>query len=92
MDILISAVLALVALCIAVYAQRKIPAFTKSGKRILLTRTILVVTGIAFGFATSFYTTQAAQKIIIFVAAFGMVHVPEAVILFVKSRRGEAKS
>lgn len=92
MDLLISAILAFATLFFVAYVQRKIPAFTDSRKKILFTRTLLVVVGIAFGLAVSFYMTQAAQKIISFIAAFGMVHMPAAVILLVKTRRGEGRS
>lgn len=92
MDLLISAILAFATLFFAAYVHRQIPAFTNSRKKILFTRTLLVIVGIAFGAAVSFYTTQAAQKIISFIAAFGMVHMPAAIILMIKSRRGEGRS
>jgi uncharacterized protein YacL len=92
MDVLIGVALVIAALAAVAYTRRKIPAFTDSQRKASLTQMILAVVGIAFGITASFYVTQTLQKIIFFIAAFGIVHVPAAIILLIKEKRGEGRS
>jgi hypothetical protein len=52
---------------------------------------VLIVTGIAFGvtMAILYGFRFGIWPPLTFVAAFGLVHVPAAFILFIKRRRGE---
>ena len=75
------------------YAQFQIPRFTAVRSAALLTRTILIVVGTAFGtFAAMTYTTDPVQATLVFLIGFGAVHFPAAVILFIKRERGSGKS
>lgn len=55
----------------------------------LVTHTVLILIGIAFGYVMAFQYTQSAgfQKLLIFLSSFGVVHVPAAFILFIKNVR-----
>jgi hypothetical protein len=92
MDILISAIVVIATLLAVAYTRWKIPVFTDSKRKVFLIQTILIAVGVAFGIVVSLSTTQTMQKIILFIAAFGMVHVPAAIILLVKEKRGEGRS
>ena len=83
---------AMAGIAIAVYAHIKIPTFTDSAGKILFTRAALLAVGTAFGMVTSSYVTGTPQTLTSFFTSFGMVHVPAAVILFIKARRGETRS
>lgn len=92
MEILIQAVLALLLLIAAVYVHRQIPVFTKGRNRIVVARTILVAVGIAFGLTAAAYVAGYMPKLLTFLIGFGLVHVPAAIVLFIKGKRGEGKS
>jgi hypothetical protein len=83
------------ALCLgaAVYAQYRIPRHTAGAGRIALARGILLVTGLVLGsvFAAS-YADDHAGALLAFLVGFGAVHIPAAIILFVKSQGGAGKS
>lgn len=83
---------ALVCIAVAAYAQLKIPAFTDSVGKTVFIRLLLIIVGAAFGIVSSLYVTGTPQKLFSFFTSFGMVHMPAAVILFVKERRGETRS
>jgi hypothetical protein len=54
---------------------------------------MLLGVGLAFGYAMANYYYSGARPLeatLIFHAAFGLVHVPAAIILFIKRRRMEA--
>jgi hypothetical protein len=92
MDIFIGAILAITTLIAAAYAHKRIPAFTNTRRKVIFTRLVLVLIGAAFGAVSSLYVAGTLQQLLTFLAAFGMVHVPAAVILLVKSKRGEHRS
>lgn len=92
MDIFIGLIVAIATLIAAAYVHRRIPAFTNSRNKVIFTRLILIVVGTAFGAVSSQYVTGTLQQLLIFIGAFGMVHVPAAVILMVKAKRGERRS
>jgi hypothetical protein len=77
----------------AVYAQYRIPRHTAGAGKIALARGILLVTGLALGsvFAAS-YADDHVLALLAFLVGFGAVHIPAAVILFVKSEGGAGKS
>jgi hypothetical protein len=75
------------------YAHFRIPFHSDSAQKILLTRAVLALVGILFGYVmAASVQTDPTGDLLIFLAGFGAVHVPSAVILFVKRRRGEGKS
>jgi hypothetical protein len=78
-------------LCAAGYAQYRIPRFTAPG-RVMLTRAILISTGIAFGIAAIIYSGDSLPAPLVFLSAFGLVHVPAAFILLLKRLHGEGRT
>lgn len=92
MDILLIVATAIV-LTAAGYAQHQVSRYTKGAGRILLIRSILIITGIAFGAVMAkFYFAETVPALLVFLGGFGLVHVPAAVILFIKRERGETKT
>lgn len=55
----------------------------------LITHGALLLIGLGFGYVMAFQYTAAAglQKLLIFLSAFGVVHIPTAAILFLKKIR-----
>lgn len=92
MEILMQAIFALLLLTAAGYVHRQIPAYTKGRSRIIVARTILVAVGIAFGLTAAVYVAGYMPKLLTFLIGFGVVHVPAAIVLFIKGKRGEGKS
>lgn len=87
------ALLALVLLTAAVYAQYRIPFHTAGAARSAFTRGVLIAIGIAFGYVGA--TGSGAEgrlALLLFLVGFGLVHAPAAIILFVKRSRGAGKS
>jgi hypothetical protein len=80
-------------LAAAGYAQYRIPRHTTGGTKIALARGLLLVTGVILGslFAAS-YADNGLRALLAFLVGFGGVHVPAAVILFVKGAAGTGKS
>jgi uncharacterized membrane protein YfcA len=82
--------LAVVTLAAAVYAQYRLPCHTAVRWHWWVSRTILVVLGLLFGWVTSSrYPVEGLTQLLVFLSAFGVVHVPAAAILFIKRKRGE---
>ena len=80
-------------LAAAGYTQVNIPRYTAGSSKVLLTRVVLIVVGIAFGLVTaSIYPGSDALALLAFLIAFGTVHAPAAVILLIKGQRGAGKS
>lgn len=92
MQILLMTMLALLVLTAAGYVQQKLPHFTKSGGRVMAVRALLMLVGVAFGLLAARDFEPRAVQFLAFLIGFGTVHVPAAVILLIKSRRGEGKS
>lgn len=92
MNLVVLAVLALVLLAVALYAQWRIGAHTRGNARIVATRLFLALVAAAFGWTLSAGATVEAERLLVFLAGFGMVHVPAAVILFIKRRRGSGRT
>ncbi len=86
---------AAIGLALAAYAQSQIPRYTAARPAILLTRTILIAVGLAFGAVAALPYAVAADVLrtaLIFLCGFGAVHFPAAFILFVKRERGSGKT
>lgn len=92
MNIVLQMVLALLLLTAAVYVHRQIPVFTKGRTKTLIAHTILIVVGIAFGLTRPSDAGGYLYQTMTFLVGFGLVHMPAAIILFIKSRRGEGRS
>jgi hypothetical protein len=86
------ALMAVVLMALATYAQYAIPAHTLAG-RVALTRALLAAIGAAFGLVMALgYPGEPALALLAFLVGFGMVHFPAALILFFKHFRGEGRS
>ena len=83
-----------VLLAAAAYAQYRIPQHTSGATKVTLTRLLLIVIGIAFGYvlAQTYADAGGLPPVIVFLAGFGLVHLPAAIILFIKGERGAGKS
>ena len=82
-----------VLLGIAAYAQWQIPDFVLQESSSLALRFLLVGLGVAIGFMlVRTWTGGGVPLAALFFAGFGLVHVPAALILFFKRRRGEGRS
>jgi hypothetical protein len=87
------AVLATAALLAAAgYAHYRIPFHTAGRARALAAHSVLAVVAAAFGYVMSAYAQTGAGAWLSFLAGFGAVHVPAAIILFVKRASGAGKS
>lgn len=80
---------AIVGLVAAAYAHYSLPAHTSKGKARWFTHLLLVSVGLAFGWAvaTVYYPVEGLLQVLVFLYAFGAVHIPAACILFIKQRR-----
>ena len=92
---MLEAILATAALvAVAFYAQYRIPQHTSGAAKVALTRLLLIVIGIAFGYvlAQTYADARGLPPVLVFLAGFGLVHLPAAIILFIKGARGTGKS
>ena len=78
-------------LAAAVYAQYRLPRHTSGARKALAARAVLAAVGAAFGYVMA-YAQSGPGAWLAFFAGFGAVHLPAAVILFVKGARGAVKS
>ena len=93
MNILLSSLLAAFLLAAAAYAQVQVSRFTAKRSNVVLTRTVLIAVGIAFGYVASRpYLPDPVRMVLAFLIGFGAVHFPAAFILFVKRERGSGRS
>jgi hypothetical protein len=84
---------ALLMVTVAGYAQYRIAAHTAGQGKVALTRGVLAVIGIGLGVTgAAYYPHDRQLAALAFMIGFGLVHVPAAVILFIKRGRGEGKS
>lgn len=81
--------LALVTLFAALYTHLRLPYHTAKRRNIWISRLLLLVLGVLFGWVTmSQYPVSGSTAMLVFLSAFGIVHVPAAFILFIKRLRG----
>lgn len=80
-------IITLLTLSAAAWAHINIRHRTLSTR--LVTHSVLILIGIAFGYVTAFQYTESAglQQALIFLSSFGVVHIPAAFILFLKNIR-----
>ena len=80
--------MAAITLAAAVYTQVRLPRLAASRNQAWIARAVLALVGIGFGWAALVKTGQGtsdAMRAMIFLAAFGLVHVPAAIILLLKT-------
>lgn len=92
MQFLFIGILAVIMLAFAAYAHRQLPAFTRGGANIATVRLVLLIVGGLFGWLGAAAYEAPLEQILRFCIGFGIVHVPAAVILFIKGQRGAGKS
>jgi uncharacterized membrane protein len=92
MDAAIMFIAAAILMAIAAYAQYHI-RFHTVASRIAMLRAVLALVGIAFGYTvTAVSGAQGLTALFAFLAGFGIVHGPAAIILFFKRLRREGRS
>ena len=85
-------VAAAILMATAAYAQYRIRFHTIASRTAML-RGVLALIGIIFGYVTTAASgANGLTALFAFLAGFGIVHVPAAIILFFKSLRREGKS
>src|SRR4051812_12393458 len=85
MNLILSSLAAAAALCIAAYAQLRVGRYTASRSAACLTRGVLLLVGLGFGYvATVTYSADDVTRALAMMIGFGAVHLPAAFILFVK--------
>lgn len=89
--IVVLIMVAVLLLAIAAYAQSRIPSYTASRAGIVVSRVVLIVMGLAFGYVATF-GYEGLRAVVAFLIGFGAVHFPAAFILFVKGRRDSGKT
>ena len=88
----VNAVLAAGLLCVAAYAQYRIPFHTAGRARAALTRGVLALVGVLLGYVAASQAPDRSIAMVLFAQGFGVVHVPSALILFFKRARQEGRS
>lgn len=83
----------LLLLTLAGYAHLRLAAHTASARNVAVTRAVLIAVGVGLGWtAARYFPGDYPAPVLAFLAGVGLAHVPAAVILFVKGRRGEGRS
>lgn len=86
-------VVAVIFLLAAAYAQFNAQHFIASRRRLWGLRVFLGTLGIALGWLCArIGLLEGASPSALFFMGFGLVHVPAALVLFFKARRGESPS
>jgi len=92
MSMVFQLVAAAALLAVAFYAQHRIPFHTAGRSKTLLTRGVLASIGVALGALAANFAPERVSAALLFVQGFGLVHVPAALILFLKRARHERPS
>lgn len=82
--------LACLTLPAAFYAHYRLPSYSENKPALWLTRVFLVLLGLGLGWATSthyFPTGSGWAQLWLFLAGFGLAHLPAAAVLFLKHWR-----
>ena len=79
--------IAVLALGAAAYVHHQLPRRVATTQHVRVARMVLLATGIAFGWvmARLYGVLTELNIVLVFLAGVGIVHVPAAAILFVKS-------
>jgi len=84
--------LTLLTLAAAAYAQHRLPFHSATRHQLWFSRSLLALLGVLFGWVMSHrFAAAGFEGILVFLSAFGVVHVPAAAILFIKRQRHEWK-
>lgn len=72
------------------YAHFRLAVHTATRRQALIARLLLILVGLGFGWTATLWVPGPAPgpKMLVFFTAFGLVHVPAAVILHIKRLRG----
>ncbi len=88
----LNVVLAAGLLCVALYAQYRIPFHTAGRTKASITRGVLAIVGALLGYVAASQAAERSLAMLLFVQGFGIAHVPSAFILFFKRARHEGRS
>jgi len=92
MEIVFLTFSACVMVAAAAYAHHLISRYIAQSQKLLLTRALLLVTGLVFGFAWALnYPNDPFLALLAFLVGLGAVHVPAAVMMCLKYGRGRAR-
>ena len=93
MELLLTIAVAVLLLTAAGYAQYRIPYHTAGTAKVALTRGMLILAGIEFGYVgAAGADAPGGLAFLLFLIGFGLVHTPAAIILFIKRERGAGRS
>lgn len=87
MQTIILGLAAVAALAVAAYAQYRVPFHTQGTWNQVFLRLLLAAAGAGLGLVSA-AEYQGVDRLFSFLCGFGVAHVPAAVILFIKRRRG----
>lgn len=90
MDWILVLAIAIVTVAAAIYAQYRLPYLTATRLQAGWARAILMVTGLAFGWVMLRRigsNEPGLMQVLVFLAAWGLVHVPAAIILSLKQQQ-----
>ncbi len=92
MEIVFLTFSACVMVAAAAYAHHLISRYIAQPQKLLLTRALLLVTGLVFGFTWALnYPNDPFLALLAFLVGLGAVHVPAAVMMFLKYGRRRAR-
>ncbi len=91
MQTFILILITLVGIAAAFYAHWRLPYQTPNPRQLRIGRIVLVSTGLAFGWISArvYGIATDLNVVIVFIAGFGLIHVPAAGVLFIKTFRPE---
>lgn len=75
----------------ALYAHYRLPFQTPNKTQLWITRLMLISVGVGVGWAMSsvYFDVEGGEAVVFFVGAFGVAHIPAAIILFLKKQRSK---
>lgn len=89
MRLVLTAILALLTLVAPIYAHYRLGSLVSSHNQLWLVRSILILTGLGFGWAMSnvYMAVEEEAAVAAFIMGFGVAHTPPAVVLWLKHHR-----
>lgn len=91
MEIAVLIIVAILLLGAFGYTHMKISAYTKGAAKTIFVRALLIAVGTGFGLLSAAGQADQLLRALAFLIGFGVVHLPAAIILFIKSKRHEGK-